>query len=45
MRQYLNYGDFIYDHPNNSAISDKIESIQNNEALVITGAVKRTSNQ
>ena len=40
VRPHLNYGDVIYDQPNNSRFSDKIETVQHNAALAITGAVR-----
>ena len=40
VRPHLDYGDVIYDQPNNSCLSDKIESVQYNAALAITGAIK-----
>ena len=39
----LDYGDFIYDQPNNGSFCSKIESVQYNAALTITGAIWRTS--
>ena len=42
VRPHLDYGDVIYDQPNNSRFSDKTESVQNNAALVITGAIAGT---
>ena len=43
IRSHLEYGDLIYDQPNNAAFSNKLESIQYNAALGITGAVRGTS--
>ena len=43
VRPHLDYGDVIYDQPNNSRLSDKIESVQYNAALAITGAIRETS--
>ena len=34
-RPHLDYGDVIYDQPNNSRLSDKIESVRYNAALAI----------
>ena len=45
VRPHLNYGDVIYDQPNNSRLSDKIESAQYNAALAITGAIRGTSKE
>ena len=41
-RPHLHYGDAIYDQPNNPRLSDKIESVQYNAALAITGAIRGT---
>ena len=43
IRPHLDYGDIIYDKPNNSSFIQNIEAIQYNAALAITGAIKRTS--
>ena len=45
VRPHLDYGDVIYDQPNNSRLSDKIESVQYNAALAITGAIRGTSGE
>ena len=45
VRPHLDYGDVIYDQPNNSRLSDKIESVQYNAALAITGAIRGTSKE
>ena len=37
--------DFIYDQDYNSAFHDKLESIQYNACLVITGAIRGTSRE
>ena len=39
----LDYGDIIYDQPNNERLNQKIEQIQYNSALAITGAITGTS--
>ena len=39
----LDYGDVLYDQPNNEYLCQKIESVQYNAALAITGAIKGTS--
>ena len=39
IRLNLAYGYFIYDQPNNGSFCSKIESIQYNAALAITGAI------
>ena len=43
VRPHLSYGDIIYDQPNNESLNQKIERIQYNAALVITGAINGTS--
>ena len=40
IRHHLDYGDTVYDQPNNSSLSEKIECLQYNAALAITGAIK-----
>ena len=42
VRPHLDYGDILYDQPNNS-LCQKIETIQYNAALAITSAIKGTS--
>ena len=44
-RPHLDYGDVIYDQPNNDKLSEKIESIQYNATLAITGAIRGTSRE
>ena len=43
VRPHLDQGDLAYDQPNNSRLSDKIETVQHNAALAITGAIIGTS--
>ena len=43
IRPHLDYCDVIYDQPNNESFCTKIEQIQYNAALAITGAIRRTS--
>ena len=43
VRSHLDYGDILYDQPNNKSFCLKIETVQYNTALVITGAIKGTS--
>ena len=43
IRPNLDHGDFIYDQPNNDSFCSKIESVQYNAALAITGAIRGTS--
>ena len=45
IRPHLDYGDIVYDQPNNSSLSEKIESLQYNAALAITGAIKGSSKE
>ena len=39
IRLHLDYTDVVYDQPNNESFCNKIESIQYNAALAITGAI------
>ena len=43
IRPHLDYGDIIYDQPNNQAFSNKLEVVQYNAALAITGTIRGTS--
>ena len=43
VRLHLDYGDVLYDQPNNESLCQKIESVQYNAAFAITGAIKGTS--
>ena len=43
IRPHLDYCDVIYDQPNNESFCSKIEWIQYNAALAITGAIRGTS--
>ena len=45
VRPHLDYGDIIYDQPNNSHLSDKIETVQYIAALAIIGAIRGTSEE
>ena len=40
VKPHLDNGDVIYDQSNNSCLSDKIETLQYNAALAITGAIR-----
>ena len=40
VKHHLDYGDVIYDQPSSASISNKVESVQYNAALAITGAIK-----
>ena len=42
VKPHLDCGDVIYGQSTNSSLSDKIESVQYNAMLAITGAVRRT---
>ena len=44
-RPHLDYGDIVYDQPNNKSLSAKIESLRCNAALAITGAIKDSSKE
>ena len=43
IRSHLDYADSIYDQPNNVSFSNRLESIQYNAALAITGAIRGSS--
>ena len=43
MRPLVDYGDIIYDQPQNESFCEKIESVQYRVALAITGAIQGTS--
>ena len=45
IRSQIEYADVVYDQPRNVTFSDKIESIQYNAALAITGAVRGSSKE
>ena len=45
IRSQLEYADVIYDQPSIVTFSDRLESIQYNSALAITGAVRGTSKE
>ena len=45
VRPHLEYSDVIYDQVNNSNLSDKIGSVQDNAVLAITSAIKGTPNE
>ena len=45
IRSHIDYADVIYDQPNNTTFTDKIESIQYNASLAITGAIRGTSKE
>ena len=41
----IEYGDIIYDQPQNESFCDKIESVHYKAALAITGAIQGTSRE
>ena len=43
VRPHLDYGDFLYDKPNNENFQNKLEKVQYRACLVITGAIQGTS--
>ena len=43
LRSLIDYGDLIYDQPQNESFCEKIESVQYKAALAITGAIQGTS--
>ena len=43
MRPLIDYGDVIYDQPQNESFCEKIGSVQYKAALAITGAIQGTS--
>ena len=42
-RSHLDYGDIIYDQPNNESFCNLVERVQYNAASAITGVIKGTS--
>ena len=42
---HLDYGDILYDNPGNSSFSDRLETVQYNAALAITGCIRGTSRE
>ena len=45
IRPHLDYGDVIYDQPNNDSFSDKIEQLQYKACLAMTGTIQGTSRE
>ena len=45
IQPHLDYADIIYDKPNNMNICNKIESLQYNAALAITGTIRGSSKE
>ena len=45
LRPLIDYGDIIYDQPQNESFCEKLESVQYKVALAITGAIQGTSRE
>ena len=45
LRPHLDYGDVIYDHAFDESFQNKLESVQYNVALAITGAIRGSSRE
>ena len=45
IRPHLDYGDLVYDQPSNDTFSNKLETVQYNAALEVTGAIKGISRE
>ena len=45
IRPHLDYGDILYDIPNNDSCQNKIEKVQYRACLTITGAIQGTSRE
>ena len=45
IRSHLDYGGVVYDQPSNDPFSNKLETVQYNADLAITGAIKGTSRE
>ena len=45
LRPHLDYGDVIYDRAFNESFQNKVESVQYNATLTITGAIRGSSRQ
>ena len=43
VRPHLDYGDIIYDQPNNESFCNKLETVQYSPAMAITGSIQGTS--
>ena len=43
LRPLIDYGDLIYDQPQNESFCEKLKSVQYKAVLAITGAIKGTS--
>ena len=45
IRPHLEYGDILYDKPDNESFQNKIEKVQYKACLAITGAIQGTSRE
>ena len=45
IRPHIDHGDILYDQTFNSSFHEKLESIQHNAALAITGALRCSSRE
>ena len=45
IRPHLDYGDIIYDQAYNASFHQKLELLQNNACIAITGAIRDTSRE
>ena len=45
LRTLIDYGDIIYDQPQNESFCERLESVQYKAALAITGAIKGPSRE
>ena len=45
MRPHFDYGNIVYDKPNNESFQSKIEKVQYRRCLAITGAMQGTSKE
>ena len=45
IRPHLDYGDILYDNPNNENFQSKLEKVHYRTCLAITGAIKGTSRE
>ena len=45
IKSHLDYGDIIYDKPNNESFKNKIENIQSKASVAITGTIQVTSRE
>ena len=45
LRRHLDYGDVIYDQAHNASFHQKLESLQYNDCLAITGAIRGSSKE